>query len=409
MGDSYHSLYYPSDPGSPDSTSPIPDEYVNRNKGEVEQEHSLLAGSSKPDTEMASTYNEASPNPQSPFLNAKSTPQVPQQESTTATHSTSLEQQHPTGLAQPRARPTSQSQAPTPLISLSHPRSHPPEYSRRTVESIRNTPSQHQLPRGSSKQNMAPSPESRSQSSSDNSNKPSVKHLTCWWWYEKGQCRYRESDCLYAHHDTGLVADAPRQIKPGEPALAGRSLDRALRQVQQESVQVERGAVVSELPTPTGENTQTPTKPTSEEEIRLIRLAYETLLGATFHSLETTTRFRQAVSKLSHELQSAERTSYAAVTDAANTAHSRAVDSLLSADLPSTAKGGRPIAGSRAGNMVSIQELASTMRIIEQKALESGAAEWNTRAKISSIENMLGEAGLEDLVQSARKLAQQQK
>lgn len=59
------------------------------------------------------------------------------------------------------------------------------------------------------------------------------------------------------------------------------------------------------------------------------------------------------------------------------------------------------------GNMISIQDLASSMRGIEQKSLESGAAEWNTRAKISSIENMLGEASMEDLVQSARKLAKQ--
>lgn len=59
----------------------------------------------------------------------------------------------------------------------------------------------------------------------------------------------------------------------------------------------------------------------------------------------------------------------------------------------------------RLGNLISIQELASSMRGIEQKSLESGAAEWNTRAKISSIENMLGDACMEDLVQSARKLA----
>jgi hypothetical protein len=62
------------------------------------------------------------------------------------------------------------------------------------------------------KQNISSSPESKS---SDSSTKPSVKHLSCWWWHEKGQCRYTESECLYAHHDTGMVADAPRQIKPG--------------------------------------------------------------------------------------------------------------------------------------------------------------------------------------------------
>jgi hypothetical protein len=45
--------------------------------------------------------------------------------------------------------------------------------------------------------------------------KPSVKHLTCFWWKEKGDCRFKEEDCLYAHHDTGLYADSPRQVVPG--------------------------------------------------------------------------------------------------------------------------------------------------------------------------------------------------
>jgi hypothetical protein len=50
--------------------------------------------------------------------------------------------------------------------------------------------------------------------------RPSVKHLTCWWWHQKGQCRYSDSECLYAHHDTGVVADAPRQVKPGGTYIA---------------------------------------------------------------------------------------------------------------------------------------------------------------------------------------------
>jgi hypothetical protein len=45
--------------------------------------------------------------------------------------------------------------------------------------------------------------------------KPSVKHLTCFWWKVKGDCRFSEGDCLYAHRDTGLLADAPRQVTPG--------------------------------------------------------------------------------------------------------------------------------------------------------------------------------------------------
>ncbi|KAK2804662.1 hypothetical protein FQN50_006501 [Emmonsiellopsis sp. PD_5] len=62
--------------------------------------------------------------------------------------------------------------------------------------------------------------------------KPSVKHLTCWWWNEKGQCRYSEKECLYAHRQTesGKVADAPRQVRPGEPPVAGKSLEKALQE-----------------------------------------------------------------------------------------------------------------------------------------------------------------------------------
>ena len=33
----------------------------------------------------------------------------------------------------------------------------------------------------------------------------SVKHLTCFWWKEKGTCRYSDDECLYAHHDTGKL------------------------------------------------------------------------------------------------------------------------------------------------------------------------------------------------------------
>ncbi len=32
--------------------------------------------------------------------------------------------------------------------------------------------------------------------------KSSVKHLTCFWWKEKGQCRFSDEECLYAHRDT---------------------------------------------------------------------------------------------------------------------------------------------------------------------------------------------------------------
>ena len=43
----------------------------------------------------------------------------------------------------------------------------------------------------------------------------SMKHLTCFFWWENGHCKYSEDHCLYSHTDTGRVADAPTQIEPG--------------------------------------------------------------------------------------------------------------------------------------------------------------------------------------------------
>jgi hypothetical protein len=36
------------------------------------------------------------------------------------------------------------------------------------------------------------------------SSKKSLKHLTCYHWKQRGGCRYREDECQYAHHDTGM-------------------------------------------------------------------------------------------------------------------------------------------------------------------------------------------------------------
>lgn len=42
----------------------------------------------------------------------------------------------------------------------------------------------------------------------------SVKHLTCWYWANKG-CRLSDHACLYSHHDTGRVAEPPVQVQRG--------------------------------------------------------------------------------------------------------------------------------------------------------------------------------------------------
>lgn len=59
----------------------------------------------------------------------------------------------------------------------------------------------------------------------------SVKHLTCFWWWEKGHCRFSDDECLYSHYDTGHHTSAPRQVVPGEPAKAGKSLERELNKL----------------------------------------------------------------------------------------------------------------------------------------------------------------------------------
>ena len=43
----------------------------------------------------------------------------------------------------------------------------------------------------------------------------SVKHLTCYFWAKHGTCKFTEEDCLYAHRDTGKVAQGPLQVELG--------------------------------------------------------------------------------------------------------------------------------------------------------------------------------------------------
>jgi hypothetical protein len=47
--------------------------------------------------------------------------------------------------------------------------------------------------------NCSPSPRrsANPQAEKSASPKPSVKHLTCWWWHEKRQCRFSDEECLY--------------------------------------------------------------------------------------------------------------------------------------------------------------------------------------------------------------------
>ena len=43
----------------------------------------------------------------------------------------------------------------------------------------------------------------------------SVKHLTCWYWLNRGICKKSDLECAYSHFDTGKYADKPLPLIPG--------------------------------------------------------------------------------------------------------------------------------------------------------------------------------------------------
>jgi len=91
--------------------------------------------------------------------------------------------------------------------------------------------------------------------------KRSVKHLTCFWWQQKGHCRFSEEDCLYAHHDTGMYTQPPRQLRPGEPAMAGRNLDRNIQKLHSERSSASLSSLnVSRPATPRAASFDSPTQ-----------------------------------------------------------------------------------------------------------------------------------------------------
>lgn len=99
---------------------------------------------------------------------------------------------------------TAMSAATTDSESGSPPQQETPTRESRSSENTR--------PRAHSRSSSAPTslhvPRQRSDGATSRSTSPglpenrrSVKHLTCFWWKEKGSCRYSEEECLYAHHD----------------------------------------------------------------------------------------------------------------------------------------------------------------------------------------------------------------
>jgi hypothetical protein len=85
------------------------------------------------------------------------------------------------------------------------------------------------------------------------------------------------------------------------------------------------------------------------------------------------------------------------------------VNEMTDADVEKTERSATLVSPDviNARNTVRINDFAMILREIEQKALESAAAEWHTRAEISQVESLLTTSGIENVVLSARKLAEE--
>ena len=58
-------------------------------------------------------------------------------------------------------------------------------------------------------------PNAASAFASPGTEKPSVKHLTCFYWHKFGKCRFANNECLYSHYNTGQLAEAPQKVEAG--------------------------------------------------------------------------------------------------------------------------------------------------------------------------------------------------
>ncbi|OJD19147.1 hypothetical protein AJ78_00847 [Emergomyces pasteurianus Ep9510] len=192
--------------------------------------------------------------------------------------------------------------------------------------------------------------------------RPSVKHLTCWWWNEKGQCRYSVDECLYAHHQTGRVADAPRQVKPGEPPVAGRKLMKALREEACEKTQMGPERELGIL----------------EARNKALSEAYVALSSITSESLSALSTLRQSVTKLAAEVINVER------DRASHHQHfARAVNGIYQVDA----------------------RLVRALRAVEDQGLLAGGVEEQAKMQVVRVEGLLVEEGLGEVVKEGKRKA----
>ncbi|EGC44831.1 predicted protein [Histoplasma capsulatum var. duboisii H88] len=204
--------------------------------------------------------------------------------------------------------------------------------------------------------------ESRPSTSESRKARPSVKHLTCWWWNEKGKCKYTVDECLYAHHKTGRVADAPRQVKAGEPPVAGRKLMRALREEAEERAKRAPEREMSIL----------------QAQNKALREAYTALSSTTSQSLSAISTLRQSLTRLTVEVGNVER------------GHAGLLPHSTTPEY---------------GKYQVDSQLARVLRVVEDEGLLAGVGERQTRAQAVRVEASLVAVGLGELVEDGKRRA----
>ncbi|KAL9119942.1 MAG: hypothetical protein Q9187_003507, partial [Circinaria calcarea] len=111
-------------------------------------------------------------------------------------YSTQYPQQPTSSIEYSPYRPGLLNQFSVPIYPTPHPH-HPPNFAHQSVPNYNGGDARKQGP-------LAKQAEKRS-----------VKHLTCYYWYKEGPCRWTEDQCAYAHVWTGKVAEKPVTLGQG--------------------------------------------------------------------------------------------------------------------------------------------------------------------------------------------------
>ncbi|KAL9100395.1 MAG: hypothetical protein Q9187_009368 [Circinaria calcarea] len=153
-------------------------------------------------------YQQAAPGPtlaQHPYTHAPDNPQTVSRYLQAAPgyypqsapgYSAQYHQQPTSGIEYSPHRPGLLNQFSVPIYPTPHPH-HPTNFAHQSVPNYNGGDARKQGP-------LAKQAEKRS-----------VKHLTCYYWYKEGPCRWTEDQCAYAHVWTGKVAEKPVTLRQG--------------------------------------------------------------------------------------------------------------------------------------------------------------------------------------------------